>query len=121
MNPLKIAVVQFEHKSADKEANLRLIDDMCEQAAAEGADIVSFHECCISGYTVANSLTKKELNDLAEPVPDGPSVQELIRISGKYKTIILAGLFEKDEEGLLFNTCVCASAGVDCPPPETGY
>lgn len=106
-NHLNIAVVQFEHKSADKEANLLVIDQMCKRAAAEGADIVTFHECCISGYTVASSLSKEELTGLAEPVPDGASVQALINISGKYNVTILAGLFETDKDGLLYNTYVC--------------
>jgi len=107
MNPLKISVVQFEHKSADKNYNLQVIDQMSQRAAAEGADVICFHECCISGYTVANSLSKVELSELAEPVPVGPSIQALIRIAGNQNIAILAGLFEKDDVGRMYNTYVC--------------
>jgi len=107
MKNLTIATAQFEHKSSDKNQNLTIIDQMSRQAAIEGADIISFHECCISGYTVANSLSKKELTELAEPVPDGASTEQLIKIAAKNNIIILAGLFEKNEGGDLFNTYVC--------------
>ncbi|TVR29833.1 MAG: nitrilase [Balneolaceae bacterium] len=107
MNNLKIAAVQFEHKSLDKEYNLGRIGHICAEAAQQGAGIVSFHECCISGYTIARSLSKEQMLDLAEPVPDGPSTRQLIAIAKKHDITVLAGLFEKDGDDNLYNTCVC--------------
>ncbi|MBI94058.1 MAG: nitrilase, partial [Gemmatimonadaceae bacterium] len=49
-----------------------------------------------------------QLADVAEPVPDGPSVRELIRIASDYRTIIMAGLIEQDS-GHLYNTYVTVS------------
>lgn len=46
--------------------------------------------------------------DLAEPVPGGTSIKELINIAGEYDITILAGLFEKDEEDNIFKAYVCA-------------
>jgi predicted amidohydrolase len=107
MNNLKIATVQFEHRSLNKVNNLSVIDRFAEAASLSSVDVISFHECCISGYTVARSLSKEQMLELAEPVPDGPSVRQLITISKKHDITILAGLFEKDAEDKIYNTYVC--------------
>lgn len=109
MRNLRIAAVQFEHKSLDKEYNLSVIDSMCAKAATEEADIVSFHECCISGYTAALSLNKNQMLQLAESIPDGPSVQTLTSLSQKHNITILAGLFERDAGDQIYNTYVCVN------------
>jgi predicted amidohydrolase len=109
MNTLKISSVQFENRSRDKAYNLEIIDSMCAQAVNEGADVVAFHECCISGYTVASSLSEKEMLDLAEYLPDGPSLEKLTAIARKHDVTVLAGLYEKDEEEKLYNTYLCVN------------
>ncbi len=109
MKTIKISTVQFEHKSRDKIYNLSVIDQMSRKASQEGADIVAFHECCISGYTVAQSLSESEMLDLAEPVPNGESIRKLIEIADKNSIAILAGLFEKDLNGKLYNTYLCVT------------
>ncbi len=109
MQNLNISAAQFEHKSADKEYNLKIIDQMSGQAANEAADVVAFHECCISGYTIANSLSKREMLNLAEFIPAGPSTEKLIRLSKKHQITILAGLFEKDENKFIYNSYVCVN------------
>jgi len=48
--------------------------------------------------------------ELAEPVPDGESVKKLIAIAAKNKIAILAGLFEKDNEGNLFKAYICVNS-----------
>ena len=90
----------------DKEYNLSRIRHLTERAVNAGAEIVSFHECCISGYTFVQQFSKDELYELAEDVPDGMSVQQLMDISADCKLPILAGLFERDHVEI-FNTCVC--------------
>lgn len=109
MNNLKIATVQFEHKSLDKEYNLDRIGKICAEAAQHNPDIISFHECCISGYTIARTLSKKQMLELAEPIPDGPATSQLTAIAKKHSMTILAGLFEKDENDNLYNTYVCVN------------
>ncbi|MCC5942547.1 MAG: nitrilase family protein [Balneolaceae bacterium] len=106
-NPIKISVAQFEHKSLDKAYNLSIIKRMSQEAKKAGSDIVSFHECSISGYTIAQSLSREELLQLAEYVPDGESIQSLISIAKEHDITILAGLFEKDQQNKLYNTYVC--------------
>jgi predicted amidohydrolase len=106
MKNLKISTVQFENRSGDKKYNLSRIDHFASVAASEGSSAVAFHECSVTGYTFARHLSKEQLFDLCEPVPDGPSVSELVRIAAKNKIAVLAGLFEK-EDGKIYKTYVC--------------
>ncbi|HCH45786.1 MAG TPA: nitrilase, partial [Algoriphagus sp.] len=99
MQPIKIATAQFENRSGDKAYNLSVIDQLSAQAAQNGAQVITFHECCISGYSYARKLSKTQLLEEAEFVPDGESIQCLIEISKKNGIVILAGLFEKDKNG----------------------
>lgn len=107
MDKLKIATAQFEHKSADKTYNLTIIESLAQQAAAQGADVIAFHECSITGYTFARNLDKQQMLDIAELVPKGNSTQRLIEIATKYNITILAGLFEKDENDNLYKPYIC--------------
>lgn len=107
MQNLKIATAQFEHKSGDKAYNLAIIEKLAARAAEAGAQVVAFHECSITGYTFARNLSKDQMLEVAELVPEGESVQNLIRIAQQYDIAILAGLFEKDEQGNLYKLYVC--------------
>lgn len=107
MENLKIASVQFENRSGDKTYNLDLIRQLAAEAAGQGADVVAFHECSVTGYTFARNLSREEMLDLAELIPDGPSVKSLIAIAKEYQITILAGLFEKDALGALFKAYIC--------------
>jgi predicted amidohydrolase len=107
MDNIRISTAQFEHKNADKAYNLSVIEKLTRNAAAEGADVIAFHECSITGYTFARHLSKEQMLELAEPIPDGESVLKLIEIAQSNNIAILAGLFEKDEYENLFKAYVC--------------
>jgi len=108
MRDIRIAAAQFEARDADKQYNLGRIEALARQAASAGAEIVSFHECCIPGYTFLQVLSREELAALAEPVPDGPSTQRLIDLARQLRVALLAGLIEAEGD-LLRNTCVAVS------------
>jgi len=108
MRDIRIAAAQFEHRNADKAYNLSRIRALTTRAVEQGAEIVSFHECSISGYTFVQSFNREQLAELAEPVPEGPSTRALIEISREFRVPVLAGLFERDGEKL-YNTYVCVS------------
>lgn len=107
MDPLPIAAVQFENASGDKHANFETIHAMTADAAAAGAKVVAFHECSITGYTFARHFSREQMLDLAEPIPEGPSVQRLIAIAREFDVAILAGLFERDAQDRLFKAQIC--------------
>jgi len=107
MENIKVSTAQFEHRSGDKDYNLSVIEIIAEKAALEGSGLIAFHECSVTGYTFTRKLSREQLLDLAEYVPEGGSVSKLIQIAGKYNITILAGLFEKDYGNRLFNTYIC--------------
>lgn len=111
MSDLRIASVQFENASGDKAANLATIRRLSAHAASRSCNVVAFHECSISGYTFASKLSRDELIAASEPVPSGPSIQELVAIARDIGIVVLAGLFEYDEAtDNIYNTYVCVSA-----------
>ena len=107
MKNLKIATAQFENKSGDKSYNLSVIEKLAAQAAAEGAEAIAFHECSVTGYTFARHLSKEQLLDVAELIPAGESVRRLTAIAKTHNIAVLAGLFEKDDEGKIYKAYVC--------------
>src|SRR5690554_4071716 len=107
MDKMKVTTAQFENKSGNKAYNLSIIEKLAAKAAEEGSQVIAFHECSITGYTFARHLSKTQLLKIAEPVPEGKSIQELLKIAEKYDIVILAGLFEKDADNNIYNTYVC--------------
>lgn len=107
MKNLKIATAQFENKSGDKDYNLSIIEKLSAEAAAQGAQVISFHECSITGLTHALELSREEMTGLAEFIPEGPSINSLREIASKHQIAILAGLFEKDHDNKLYKTQIC--------------
>lgn len=109
MKNLKVSTAQFENKSGDKLYNLSIIEKLSKQAAEAGSKVIAFHECSITGYTFARKLSKQELLDVAEYIPEGTSIQKLQTIAAANNITILAGLFEKDKEENIFKAYVCVN------------
>ncbi len=107
MEKIKIASAQFEHKSGDKSYNLSVIEKLTQKAARQGAQVIAFHECSVTGYTFARKLSREQMLDLAEPLPDCPTVIALTGYARAYNIIILAGIFEKDDRENLFKAQIC--------------
>ena len=61
MRDIRIAAAQFEARDGDKHYNLGRIEALTRAAVDAGAEIVSFHECCISGYTFLQTLSREQL------------------------------------------------------------
>lgn len=110
MENLKIATAQFENRSGDKQYNLDTIDRLAKNAAAEGAKAVAFHECSITGYTFARSLSREEMLDIAEFIPGSESINRLQQIARAHDIAVLAGLFEKDGQDKIYKAYVCVDA-----------
>jgi len=104
MRDIRIAAAQFEARDADKGYNLGRIRALTRRAVEDGAELVSFHECSISGYTFLENLGRGQLEELAEPVPDGPSVQAVMEVAREFDVCVGAGLIEARDDGNLYNT-----------------
>jgi predicted amidohydrolase len=107
MDKIKISTAQFENRSGDKEFNLSRIESLAREASQEGSLAIAFHECSVTGYSFARNLSGEELTDIAEIIPEGPSIRRLTEIASENNIHILAGLFEKDKEGNLYKAYVC--------------
>lgn len=108
MKDSKVASVQFEHLPGDKAANLAKVRKYVVEAAKQGADMVICPEMCVTGYWFLRDLSKKELEKLAEPIPNGPTTQELLILAKKFEISIGAGFLERSDQGDLFNSYVLA-------------
>ena len=57
------------------------IEFLTHEASLKGSRAIAFHECSVTGYSFARHLSKEQMTDLAEFVPEGPSVKRLTEIA----------------------------------------
>ncbi len=105
---LRVASVQMECSPADQEANFSKIERFLKSAAAQGARLVLFPECCLTGYWFIRNLSERELAALAEPVPEGPSARRLSALARRHQLTIGAELVEAAGGGIFYNTYMVA-------------
>lgn len=105
---LRVASIQMESQPGDKAANFHKVEAYAAQAAAQGARLALFPECCLTGYWFIRNLNHHQLAALAEPVPDGPSTRRLIELSRRLGISIGAGLIEAGSNGAFHNTYLVA-------------
>lgn len=101
MSLWKIAAVQMDCRLADVEFNLALIRHRLDEAVHNGAQVVVFPECALSGYCFDS---KKEALTSAETVPGGATevLADDCRRSG---TWVVCGVLEVSGKDL-FNAAV---------------
>ena len=103
MQDMRVASVQFQHVPGNKAANLEIVKGFVQQAADDGVELIVFPECCISGYWHLRNLSRDELLDLAEVVPDGEVIQQVLAWSRQFQISIGVGFVERAGERL-FNS-----------------
>jgi predicted amidohydrolase len=108
MRALRVAAVQFESAQADTNANLATIERFVAKAATRRVKLIAFPECCITGYWFIRNLTKRQLADLAERIPNGSSTRRLVALAKRYRVTIGAGLIEAGTRGVFHNSYVVA-------------
>lgn len=99
MKSLRVAAVSMNGRLGEPERILGEIARWCEAAAQEGAELVLFPELVVHGHCTPNTY------ELAEPVPDGPTVRRLEEIAARYGQVLSVGLSEKEAD-LVYNTQV---------------
>ena len=104
MRNIRVAAVQFQHAPGDKAANLVAVERFIRTAADQKVEIITFPECCLSGYWHLRRLSREQLEALAEPLPDGPLAQRLLALSRQHRMTIGAGLVELDTQRRLYNS-----------------
>ena len=101
---VKIAGVQMEPKILDKAGNLRKCLELIELTAKEGARLIVFPECALTGYCFENP---EEALPLAELIP-GHSTKKLMATCRKLNVYVVVGLLEKEGDKC-YNTAVLLS------------
>jgi N-carbamoylputrescine amidase len=99
MKTTRVAAVSMNGFLGVPERVLPAIDAWCERAEAEKAELVLFPELVIHGHCTPDTW------QLAEAVPDGPSVNRLEQIAKRYRLVLCAGLSEKEHD-IVYNTQV---------------
>jgi predicted amidohydrolase len=99
MRTTRIAAVSMNGHLGEPDRTLRAIDGWCERAAADKAELVLFPELVVQGHCTPNTW------ELAEPVPDGPSVTRLAQIARRHRLVLCAGMSEKERD-IVYNTQV---------------
>lgn len=84
----RIALIQFDARPEQVEANLGRVLELTREAAGGGARWVVFHEGTLSDYT-------PRLEDLAEAVPDGPSTDAIAATAAACGCFVSFGLSER--------------------------
>lgn len=108
MKDIRACAVQFQHKAGDKKRNFEIIASFLKKARHNNVSLIAFPEMCLTGYWHVRNLSREEIEQLAEPVPDGPSTKHLMELSRKYGMTIGAGLIEIAVNGNLYNAYVVA-------------
>jgi N-carbamoylputrescine amidase len=104
MQSVRVAAVSMNGRLGEPARILDEIDGWCGRAAAEGAELVLFPELVVHGHCSPNTA------ELAEAVPDGPSVTRLARLARQHDLIVSAGLSERERD-LVYNTQVLVGPG----------
>jgi predicted amidohydrolase len=99
MQTIRVAAVSTNGFLGEPQRVLNAIAGWCERAAAEGAQLVLFPELVVHGHCTPNTW------ELAEPVPDGPSVRRLAQLARHHRLFLCAGLSEKEKD-VVYNTQV---------------
>jgi predicted amidohydrolase len=99
MKTTRVAAVSMNGFLGEPDRVLDAIEGWCQKAKTEGAELVVFPELVIHGHCTPNTW------ELAEPVPDGPSVRRLVEIARRLALVVCAGLSEKERD-IVFNTQV---------------
>jgi predicted amidohydrolase len=85
----------------EKEKNLNKIITATEAAALDGAKLVAFPECAVTGYCFES---REEAIPFAEPIP-GPTTERMAEVCRRFDVAVVVGLLERDGDRL-FNACV---------------
>jgi len=98
LDKIKIAAAQIDPKLMRSDENLGNILSFTKEAAANGASLVVFPECGLTGYVFSS---RQETMPFAETIP-GPSTEKIATLCRQLGVYVVFGLLEK-EDSKLFN------------------
>jgi N-carbamoylputrescine amidase len=99
MESIRVAAVSMNSELGKRNETLRCIEQFCERAVAQRAELVVFPELIVHGHCTPNTW------EIAEPVPAGESVEKLTSIARRSGIFLSAGMSEKEND-IVYNTQV---------------
>jgi predicted amidohydrolase len=97
-----VACCQLAPRIGESQENRAGTEAAVEDAAARGAHVVVLPELAVSGYVFADA---DEARALAEPL-DGPTVTGWAALARAHGLVVVGGLCELDDDGVLRNSAV---------------
>lgn len=101
---MRVGFLQFCPVFGEIERNLNRVEAKLSRVEA---DLIVLPELFNTGYLFSG---RKQLSQLAEEIPEGPTTQFLKRLSKKTKAAIVAGLAES-HRGRIYNSCIFVNPG----------
>ena len=106
-NEVRAAMVQTRW-TGDKESMIQLHEGYLAEAAASGARVMCFQELFYGPYFC--QVQDAVYYDYAEAIPDGPTTRRFQELAAKYGMVLILPMYEKEQEGLLYNTAAVIDA-----------
>lgn len=106
-NIVRAAILQTEW-TGDSESMVDKHIKYAEQAADDGARVMCFQEIFNTPYFC--QVQENEHFDSAEPIPDGPTMQRMIKLAKDTQMVLIVPMFEKADEGFFYNTAAVIDA-----------
>jgi predicted amidohydrolase len=105
MNDIKITLAALRSILIDPARNLELVSQACETASHAGARLILLPEMMLTGHGGHPKMTEN-----AEPIPEGPLGQAVIRLSKEYDLCICVGIAEL-ADNLVYNSMMVVDRG----------
>jgi predicted amidohydrolase len=105
MKDVKVTMASVKSVLTDTVWNLDQVRKACAAASVAGARLVFLPECMLTGHGGHVSMTEN-----AEPVPEGPLSQTVIRLSAEHQLCIGVGIAERSNN-LVYNSYMIADKG----------
>ena len=105
---MKVAAAQMDVKILENENNLAKVLMHLELAAKEGAELVVFPECVLSGYCFTS---REEALPAAETIP-GPSTEKIAAAAKRLDVSTVIGMLERTGDSLFNVAAVITPEGI---------
>ena len=102
---MRIGHCQLESTTGDFEANLAKVVKGLERADGDRVEVVSFPECCLTGYPDKEELARKSAFAV-----DSPQMMKLLDMTGRFEATFVVG-FNEARGADLYNTAVVVHKG----------
>ena len=118
MRDIRVAGIQMRSELGQKEINLKTMEKWTEKAKQAKAELVCFPETCITGFYCArvdSRLSGDEIylqvHKIAEPMPEGPSIDFVQDLAKKHRIYISCGIFESENHIVYNSYFICGPDG----------